>query len=282
VLYVNGVSVYSAANTTNWTNGATLRIGVSNNVNDYVNGYISGLRVANTSLYSAAFTPPTSPVTAVSGTQLLLSNTNGAIFDNAMMNDLETAGNAQISTSVKKYGTGSLAFDGTGDYLYIRPTPNLDFGSGNFTVEAWTYFNTTTNSNTVISQSTSAGEPIAFEIYLASSEYFIGRVVIGVTIYAITSSTITPASTWQHIAMVRNGSTLTLYLNGTSVGSTSIGTGSLTASTTNMFAIGRLGEYTGGYYMNGYIDDLRITKGYARYTANFTPPTVAFFNYGPN
>ena len=65
--------------------------------------------------------------------------TNGAIYDSSMMNDLETVGNAQISTSVKKYGTGSMYFDGTGDWLVGVVNPNLGFSSGNFTIEGWAY-----------------------------------------------------------------------------------------------------------------------------------------------
>jgi hypothetical protein len=55
--------------------------------------------------------------TAITNTSLLLLAPNAGIFDNTGKNNLETVGNAQIDTSVKKYGTGSMEFDGTGDYL---------------------------------------------------------------------------------------------------------------------------------------------------------------------
>jgi hypothetical protein len=77
---------------------------------------------------------------------------------------------------------------------------------------------------------------------------------------------------WVHVAVVRNGNTVTIYSNGTNVGSGSY-TGS-PAVTTDPLSIG--GASNAAFSLNGYIDDLRITKGYARYTANFTPPTTAF------
>jgi hypothetical protein len=83
----------------------------------------------STAFVYSSFTPPTAPLTAVTNTQLLCNFTNAGILDNAMMNDLETVGNAQISTSVKKYGTGSMYFDGTGDWLSVPKCQTLEFGS---------------------------------------------------------------------------------------------------------------------------------------------------------
>jgi len=107
------------------------------------NGYLYDVRITKGgALYTAAFTPPTLPLTTTvsSGTVSLLTNmTNAGIVDNAMMNDLETVGNAQISTSVKKYGTGSMYFDGSGDYLQGPHNTNAEFGKGDFTVEFWAY-----------------------------------------------------------------------------------------------------------------------------------------------
>ena len=82
-------------------------------------------------------------------------------------------------------------------------------------------------------------------------------------------------SQWYHIAVVRNGSTVTIYRDGISVGSGS-DTVSHNPSTATTLMIGG-GSATGfnNFYFNGYLDDLRITKGYARYTSNFTPPTFA-------
>jgi hypothetical protein len=103
--------------------------------NYYFNGYISNARIIKgTAVYDptqTTLTVPTAPFTNITNTSLLTNFTNAGIFDNAMKNDLETVGNAQISTSVVKYGTGSMAFDGTGDYLHIRNTAlSTVFGTG--------------------------------------------------------------------------------------------------------------------------------------------------------
>jgi hypothetical protein len=195
------------------------------------------------------------------------------------MNDLETVGNAQISTSVKKYGTGSMYFDGTGDGLY-RPSSDLfNFGSGSFTIEFWMYLSSKTGYQTLVSYGYS---PQATTGWLVQTGNGDGKPVF----YKITTSTATAVATdagstvntgqWYHIAIVKNGSTTTIYRDGTSVGS---GSDTNTYSVTGNFYIGG-GSGTGfdNFYLNGYIDDLRITKGVARYTANFTPPTAAFPN----
>jgi len=78
---------------------------------------------------------------------------------------------------------------------------------------------------------------------------------------------------WTHCAWVRNGSTITFYRDGTSITSATIGTNTINNGTTNPMCVG--GANNGGNQLNGYIDDLRITK-YARYTSNFTAPAAAF------
>lgn len=86
-----------------------------------------------------------------------------------------------------------------------------------------------------------------------------------------TPSGITTGS-WYHVAFVRSNSTVYLFVNGTAVGSPGTHTDSYNLSTTSM----TIGSQGANYYYNGYIQDLRVTKGYARYTANFTPPTAEF------
>ena len=267
--FVNGVQAGTLADTTNWTN-TTYKILSEGASPTY--GYISNFRVVKgTALYTSNFTPPTAPLTAITNTSLLLSGTNAGIYDNAIKNDLETVGNAQVSTSVVKYGTGSMKFNGTTDYLTLPSTPNLAMGSGNFTWELWVYVNSFSTFQAFIDSRTSTqGEGLYFGINFSSNAVVVydnGGVAI------LTSSTTLTASTWTHIALVRNAGTLTLYFNGVSVGSV--------ANTFNLsstkYGIGVIIS-TLLYFLNGYIDDLRITKGIARYTANFTPPTQAFPN----
>jgi len=206
---------------------------------------------------------------------LLLNYTNGAIFDNAMMNDLETVGNAQISTSVVKYGTGSMAFDGTGDYLTSNaPTNNYAFGTGDFTIEGWFYLNTTASSQNFLDFRSSPSD-VAGALYFDTTN--VNWYVSGAN--RITGGTLS-TSTWYHIAVCRSGTSTKLFISGTQVGSTYTDTNNYICPSGRPY-LGALGDGTGTLYFNGYMDDIRITKGYARYTANFTPPTAALPDTGP-
>ena len=268
---LNGTTVntYTKTDTLGATN-KTITIGQQTSGYWPFNGYISDFRLLSG---SAITTIPTAPVSSTS-TGLLLSMTNGAIFDNAMMNDLETVGNAQISTSVKKYGTGSLAFDGSGDYLFEPATQLLAWGTGNFTIEMW--INTSTTSVSGGASRTMWGTSSASyqgQLYLEVST---GKVVFGNTGSTFLKGTSNVADgNWNHIAISRSGTTCRLFVNGTQEAS---GTNSVNYDAQPTF-IGAFGASDG--FFNGYIDDLRITKGYARYTATFTPPTAAFSDTGP-
>jgi hypothetical protein len=276
-LYINGVvdsSINGVTASVTWS-GSSFYVGVPMITTRYFNGYVSNLRVSNSVVYSGTFTPPTAPLTAITNTSLLLSYTNAAILDNAMMNDLETVGNAQISTSVKKYGTGSIAFDGNGDYLYINPSNNLPFlyGSGDFTVEAFIYPTGVSGYQYICSVWGIVGQSDAtYSSWQLRTNSANLEVVLqsGGTTTAITGSgTSLTANTWQHVAVSRGSNTVKLFINGTQVASQAYS--STLNSPASAFVVGV--QLSNNNTFTGYIDDLRITKGVARYTGNFTPPT---------
>lgn len=277
-IFVNGVQGFSATSTYSFASGI-VRFGTDGGGSALpYTGYISNFRIIqNSAIYTSNFTPPTAPLTAITNTSLLLNMTNAGIYDSAMMNNLETVGNAQVSTSVVKYGTGSMYFDGTGDYLTAPPNQNFAFNTGNYTVEAWVYITSFATTPIVFDTRASGPSVVGVAVYFNPS----GNAVA----YINASNAITSASTystniWYHIALVRSGSVNTLYVNGTSVGTYNFGT----SLTDNWLTVGTVNDYrdtSSTFKMSGYIDDLRITKGYARYTANFTPPTAAFPTAGP-
>jgi hypothetical protein len=93
-------------------------------------------------------------------------------------------------------------------------------------------------------------------------------------IYRITGTTSIAANTWYHVAVSRYAGNTRLFVNGVQDGSTY-------SDSTNYLAVANrpvigVGGGLAAFFFNGYIDDLRITKGIARYTSNFTPPTTAF------
>ena len=229
-----------------------------------INGYVCDVRFTNTAESSSV---PTAPLTVVSGTQYLCKFQNAAILDNAMMAVPETVGNAQIDTTTKKYGTGSLEFDGTGDWLLVPDSPDQRLGTGNFTIECWLYLSATGTARGVVGKGTSTTG------WLLSTNTS-NAVVFTYGTSTITSTGTLSGTTWYHIAVVREGTGTNqtkIYIGGTNDGT---GTVSTDFTQTNAAYVGA--NRTGGDPMNGYIDDLRITKGVARYTATFTPPTAAF------
>jgi hypothetical protein len=276
-VYVNGTTLSNIGGTGNI--GTTSIATGTLTVNYNVGCHITDVRIVTSALSNSV---PTAPLTAVSGTTMLLNMNNAGILDNAMMNDLETAGNAQISTSVKKYGTGSLAFDGTGDYLTAPSNPAYNLGSGDFTIEFWVYPNTISipnpdNESWLVAR-TNYSANTGWSVFQANQQI---RFRVGNTGGTIATGNVITATTWQHIAVVRSGSTVSIYVNGTSQAS---GTNASFTDASTVLVVGGITSTTGwngDKPLNGYIDDLRITKGYARYTANFTPPTTAFSDTGP-
>jgi hypothetical protein len=210
------------------------------------------------------------------------NGTNGSttIVDSSSSPKTVTAnGNAQISTAQSKFGGASIAFDGTNDYLTVANTGTPgDLGTDNFTVECWTYLISKDNSFPCIIGNYSTFATGAFAIF-AGHESPIGGTtryqlaLNGTGFPSINAGTVI-YNAWTHIAVVRNASTITFYVNGTSIGSTT-NTANFTGTTGSLW-IGSAGDALTTGEINGYIDDLRITKGVARYTANFIPPTAPF------
>jgi len=236
-------------------------------------GYMSNARVSNTARYTGSnYSIPTALNASDGSTRLLTNFTNAGIYDSAAKNDLETVGNAQVSTTQAKFGTTSISVDGTGDWLVMPSNPGLNLGSGAYTIEFFYRPNEVANdvsligkygSEWLVQYLPSAGPAFRFAINNNSVSDF--------------TSTLS-ANTWYHIAVCRDSSgNLRMFKDGTQIGSTvTSGSGAANniTATTNPLYIGT--RDAGTQSVNGYFDEVRITKGYARYTANFTAPTAAF------
>ena len=277
--YVNGTSVASSGGVSGFytDNSASAFIGAAWGTANFANAYICDAKITKSAVYTSNFTPSTSP-TSASGSFICCNMTNAGIYDNAMMNNLETVGNAQISTSVVKYGTGSISFDGDGDYLVCDyPTNNLvSFGTGDFTVEFWAKIPQKANdyNQVILSTQSSMGSGTGWTISTENPSTQ-GYIKIFGPTNSVTGTSRINDDTWRHFAFCRSGSTMKIFVDGTSQVSTTF------ADDLGAYGNMRIGgalDSNSNRWFTGYIDDLRITKGYARYTANFTPPTAAFAN----
>lgn len=186
-------------------------------------------------------------------------------------NSVTFVGTAQLSTAQSKFGGTSLLLDGDSDYVYVA-NDDLDLGGVSFTIEFWVYLLGGIGSLiTFYSDYAGSSSGMAIE-KLADNTVKANMTGDGAD---ITGTTTLSTGQWYHIALSGNDGSYKLFLNGTQEGSTF--TGSSTSGTTN--------KYIGTFYWsslggavrlwNGYIEDFRITKGEARYTSNFTPPTSA-------
>lgn len=263
-VFVNGV-LNSSVTTTTAFNSTTPIIGERFGNGTPFAGYIAGFRMLiHTPLYTSNFTPPTSPPAVINDTRWLLNFTNANIRDNAMMNNWETVNSTQISTSIKKYGTGSI-YNPAGSSLRINSIVPNAFGTRDFTIEFWLYPSGGAGG-TPVSNWTGSGWAFLFE----GQQITFSRPTAGYAVIVKDPSNIT-LNQWTHIAVSRASGTVRLFRDGVVVASAADST-SFTAA--GQLSIGSLYGDGASWQFNGYFDDVRITSGIARYTANFTPPTA--------
>lgn len=184
-------------------------------------------------------------------------------------------GNAKLTTTSPKFGTASATFDGTGDWIDTPDSEDFNFGTGDLTIHFWlkrlaggagilqrilgqadvALTNSSSSMYAVINNSNSLG----ITVCIGSS---------GTT--STSTITITDTTTWHHIAYVKSGNTLKVYIDG--VGNTGVTVSGAINNSSQVFSIGRAGAYASDYLFAN-IDELCILKGTAKWTSNFTPPT---------
>lgn len=235
--------------------------------------------------HGASFTPSGAGATDPNFASVVLllhmdgTDASTTFTDNSTSAKTMTAnGNAQIDTAQSQFGGASGLFDGTGDYLTTPDSADWDFGTGDFTVEMWIRPANLTQRGVLVNHGFDSND--IFTLHLLFDLSRGARCAIntgGLTQVDFEQGNNTgwSANTWYHVALVRFGNEWDIYRDGVSIASVTDADG--------------LGSYTGSLFIgidvngsgnpyNGWIDDLRVTKGVARYTANFTPPTAAFPN----
>lgn len=242
-------------------------------------GYISDVRISNVAIYDptqTTCTVPTSRLTASGSTHILANFTNSSVVDYTGKNTILTGDNARVNTAVFKYGTSSVFFDGTNDYLRMVHNNDFEFGNGDFTIELWLLLKSFADGKAIVSK----GWPSITGSFLIYTDVTNNRIAFysssNGSSWDIANQVVIKNSpttdTWNHIAITRSGNTFRTFFNGAQVSSFS-NSSSLVSASAYPLTIG--GGDTGVNNFYGHVDDLRITKGYARYTSAFTPPTRA-------
>jgi hypothetical protein len=214
------------------------------------------------------------------------NGTNGSTtFTDGSLNAFTVTpfGNAQISTAQSKYGGASMLFDGTGDYLTIPNNTALDLIGSAFTIEAWVY-PTILKSDACRIFSTGGGAVgwsattgIHVNLQLVSLAGNLKFEISNNTTSPIniTTNNSVPINFWTHVAVVYNGANnVRLFINGQMESFTIATPARPSTNPTAAVATipGEAGSVTSAF--QGYIDDLMVSKGVARYTSSFTPPTA--------
>lgn len=184
-------------------------------------------------------------------------------------------GNANTSINEVKFGNASAGFDGVASYLNVSDSDDWDFGTDDFTIDFWVNFNNLSKFNYLLTNWDATGFNGWGYRYSNDGEiYFYGS--DGGTPNVITSGASLSEGVWTHVALVRSGTNLNIYINGLSKGSSS-SADSVQASSSEL----KIGiSYNGAASpLDGYIDELRITKGIARWTGNFTVPDFPYGYY---
>lgn len=294
-LFVNGVLVDSIGSVTPTmrpsASGYVLRVGAGGASSQGHTGYMDDVRItAGVARYVSAFTPPTEALPIglpppyddnFADVSFLLhadgsSGSTSFTDSSALAHTITAAGNAQVSTTTPKWGTGALSLDGTGDYLSVPYHAGLHLSTGDFTVEFWINCATAANT-TILSFGNSSTNQICWQVFGHSGGYlrFVAYNDAGTSVSL--APTANPAgSTWKHFAITRAGSTWRMFADGELVGTATSSESIRPAnnSAPNQLVIGADPNGTAGFA--GLLDDVRITAGVARYTASFIKPLQVF------
>lgn len=215
-------------------------------------------------------------------TELLLhmdgADASTTFTDSSSNNHGDTAvDNAQMDTDQKKFGTASGLFDGTGDYVTYADHANWFMSTGRVTIDFWVRFNTVQTSTFYYQKNAAGGAYVSFHYKTAATAGWQFIYYDGAAIQIIVDGAHTPAvNTWYHIALIRgwgdDNDDWAITVDGTQVGTT------VTDATAwpDLDQIIHIGAASAANYHDGWIDEYRISKGVARWEANFTPPAKAY------
>jgi YD repeat-containing protein len=223
---------------------------------------------------------------ADSFTKLLLhaDGTNGSIdfIDNSQSHHSITAyGNSRLDTSQTKFGSAAAFFDGDGDYLSLADSADWNFASEDFTIDFWVKFNTLPASGSyqmLCSQISDSAHYVYLAVKNSSGAYqltfYVNNPSYAIDVAANTNPNFS-TGVWCHIALVRTGNIFKIFQDGIQIGADAVDS-DVVSDIDAPFEIGRWNHSGAYFYFDGWLDEIRISKGIARWTANFTPANAPY------
>lgn len=297
-LYLNGVLVSQSSSTvTSFSSTPTSYIGRETDYTYSPSGIIDEVTISSvartadeiTNSYRMGRDTRISQTVGDEYTKLLLhsngTNASTAFTDSSVWKkSVTTNGGAQISTSQSKFGGSSAYFDGSGDYLTVSDSEDFEIANSDFTIDTWAYPTSLPIGGRIVFAKGNSSQFGPYLIQLQSSDgvngywYFYSS-SNGSSWDVASNALIGTASinTWQHLAVVKTGNTIKLFLNGVKA-SSDVTLSSQPINNTDSFVVGRIAESVASQEFVGYIDELRISKGIARWTGDFTPPSAEYFS----
>jgi len=178
-----------------------------------------------------------------------------------------------ISTTQSKFNGASIFCNNT--HMTYAANTAFELGSGDFTIECWYRGTTGADYSAIVSKGLFENTTGAYALHFRGGSNLLGFYLGSTDSNVITSTTnIKTSGTWNHVAVSRIGNSTKLFINGTQEGSTYVS--NFTIPTGGILSVGKYYYGYSGDSVTGYIDDLRITKGVGRYSANFAVPTLPF------
>ena len=281
-IYVDGVSVANA--TAQYFNDSSDDLFIGGNSDEsglkYMDGYLDEIRISDVARYQIPFTPSTEAFTNDINTMLLLhcdGSNDGTSFPDSASHPITANGDVANTRAEQKVGDSSIYFDGSGDYLSLADSTDWDFGTGDFTIEGWWWI----DSAQTTSRCWSTGAGADGKGFMGVMNTNNGTVdFLGGDGGSWTFNFATPSSSftndaWNHVAWVRDGTTVRTYVGGVQK-ATGTYSGSGVDDDTTGWWIGRWSQDTGND-MLGYLDEYRVSNT-CRYPdgTTFTPQTTEF------
>jgi len=286
-IFIDGISQsltltngsYSAFLTSSNSN---LYIG-STDTGTYFNGYMDQPRITKyKTIWTANFLPPTRTMDAIDTDTTLLIHGDAVADVSPSKHSITAQGSTATSSDQTKFFDTSIKFDGNDDFLLLSDDPGFSFGNDDFTIDFWVYFNdlSSTIAAFLAQGRVSEGSTSSYYFrYFSNNLQFLYTTDGDYASLAGPNFSWTPSTgQWYHVAVVRSGNDALAFVNGKQIGSTGSFSGDTIYDSSDDILIGA--AYSTGttaiHELNGYIDEYRITKGVARWTADFSPPIAQY------